>query len=148
MDKRETLKLELQAIIGDEAKPERLRNFFRPTGDLEELVIKCILWGHYFWPKYFSKPTPEFHYDLVRIFFQKGFPEISDFFAKKLNWSFSTGALRKSKPNFSSTKVSRRSLRPTDRYGITLLVRSQIVFTENLPVRGALYHYNRPSRQP
>ena len=72
MDKRETLKLELQAIIGDEAKPERLRNFFRPTGDLEELVIKCILWGHYFWPKYFSKPTPEFHYDLVRIFFQKG----------------------------------------------------------------------------
>lgn len=66
------LKSELLAIIEAGAKPEALRAFFRPTENLEELTVKCILWGHYFLPRYFTKPTPEFHYDLVKIFFRSG----------------------------------------------------------------------------
>jgi len=40
--------------------------------DIEELSIKVIIWGHYFLPRYFSSPTPEFHYDLVKRFFRPG----------------------------------------------------------------------------
>lgn len=55
-----------------ESEPERIRKFFNKSNDLDELVIKCIMWGHHFLPKYFNKPTPEFHYELVRRFFRKG----------------------------------------------------------------------------
>jgi predicted phage terminase large subunit-like protein len=66
------LQAELSAIIKVGSDPEKVREFFKPKDNLEELVVKCIMWGHYFWPKYFNKPTPEFHYELVRLFFRKG----------------------------------------------------------------------------
>lgn len=69
---KDILKKELSDIIERGAKPEELRRFFQPTRDMDELVVKCILWGHTCLPKYFDKPTPEFHYDLVRIFFKPG----------------------------------------------------------------------------
>lgn len=65
------LQSEFQEVL-KEAQPESIRNFFRPTGDLEELVVKVALWGHHFWPRYFNKPTPEFHYELIRRFFRQG----------------------------------------------------------------------------
>lgn len=65
-----TLKGELKKIIENGGDPEELRVFFRPNGD--DLVEKCVLWGHYFLPKYFSKSTPEFHYDLIKKFFSPG----------------------------------------------------------------------------
>lgn len=46
--------------------------FFREYDSLDELSIKCVLWGHYFLPRYFSKKTPDFHYEIVRKFFCKG----------------------------------------------------------------------------
>jgi len=66
------LKFELSEIIKDGAEPLTLRNFFKPTSDLDDLVVKCVMWGHYFWPKYFPKHTPDFHYELVKKFFSPG----------------------------------------------------------------------------
>ena len=66
------LKSELTEIIKTGAEPEKLREFFKPKDNLDELVVKCVMFGHYFLPKYFNKPTPEFHYELVRLFFRKG----------------------------------------------------------------------------
>lgn len=65
------LKTEFAKIIKDGADPQAIRDFFRPK-EPTELVVKCVMWGHYFWPKYFSKPTPKFHYKLVEIFFRAG----------------------------------------------------------------------------
>lgn len=65
------LQAEFQTIL-EKAEPDAIRAFFRPTGDLDDLTVKSILWGHYFWPKYFSKPTPEFHYELMQIFWRHG----------------------------------------------------------------------------
>jgi predicted phage terminase large subunit-like protein len=59
---------EFSALI-DMNNPKKLRDFFGRFESLEELAIKVVLWGHYFLPKYFSKPTPEFHYELIRRFF-------------------------------------------------------------------------------
>lgn len=59
-------------MILKEAKPEEIRDFFRPSADLNELVVKCILWGHHFMPRYFNKPTPLFHYELTERFFRQG----------------------------------------------------------------------------
>jgi len=66
------LRTEFKKILSDGADPGQIREFFRPTGDPSELVVKCVLWGHYFWPKYFSKPTPDFHYELIKKFFSSG----------------------------------------------------------------------------
>ena len=66
------LRAELSEIITQGAEPLALREFFKPSKDLEELVVKCVLWGHHFWPKYFPKPTPDFHYELIRKFFSPG----------------------------------------------------------------------------
>ena len=68
----DNLKAEFDAILTRGGEPEELRDFFRPTKDLDDLTVKCIMWGHHFWPKYFSKPTPEFHYELIRKFFSPG----------------------------------------------------------------------------
>jgi phage terminase large subunit-like protein len=65
------LKLELIELL-NEADKDKLVKFFAKFDSLDELVVKCILWGHHFWPRYFSKPTPAFHYELVKIFFRKG----------------------------------------------------------------------------
>ena len=65
------LRVELQEILKD-ADPQKIREFFRPTGNLDELAVKVILFGHHFMPRYFNKPTPDFHYDLVKIFFRPG----------------------------------------------------------------------------
>jgi predicted phage terminase large subunit-like protein len=51
------------------AEPDEMREFFHPSGDLDDLVVKCVIWGHHFLPRYFSKPTPAFHYELLRKFF-------------------------------------------------------------------------------
>ena len=64
------LSQELQEVIGQD--PIKIREFFQPSENLDELIVKCVLWGHYFLPKYFSKPTPEFHYELIRRFFRSG----------------------------------------------------------------------------
>ena len=52
--------------------PAEMRKFFQTFSDLGELSVKVIIWGHHFMPKYFNKPTPEFHHELVKIFFRKG----------------------------------------------------------------------------
>jgi len=66
---KQNLRSELQEIYKKDADPEKLREFFRTYANLDELVIKCILWGHCFLPKYFSSPSPHFHYELLAIFF-------------------------------------------------------------------------------
>jgi len=70
-EKIDKLKKQLSEIIGKGADPEELRKFFRPSKDMDDLVVRCILWGHYFWPKYFPSSTPSFHYGLLRKFFNK-----------------------------------------------------------------------------
>jgi phage terminase large subunit-like protein len=60
------------ARILKKAEPEEIREFFRPSDNMEELVVKCVMWGHHFLSKYLYKPTPEFHYDLVERFFRRG----------------------------------------------------------------------------
>ena len=54
--------------------PEEIRDFFRTTKveNLDELIVKVVLWGHHFMPRYFNKPTPDFHYELIRRFFRAG----------------------------------------------------------------------------
>lgn len=52
--------------------PAEIRKFFQTFSDLDELSVKVIIWGHHFMPKYFNKPTPDFHHELVKIFFRKG----------------------------------------------------------------------------
>jgi len=64
----EQYKVEFTAIL-KESKPEDIRKFFRDFKTIDELVVKCILFGHHFMPRYFSKPTPEFHYELLKKFF-------------------------------------------------------------------------------
>ena len=65
------LRAEFGAIIVSGGEPEKIRHFFRPSDNLDELVVKCILWGHHFLPRYFNKPTPDFHYELLSKFFNK-----------------------------------------------------------------------------
>ncbi len=67
--KRQT---ELQNIMNLSSNEIALRDFFREYKNTDDLVVKCILWCHYFLPKYFSQPTPECHYDLVERFFRDG----------------------------------------------------------------------------
>lgn len=69
---KDALKMEFIELLENKAEPEKIRDFFRPSRDMDELIVKCILWGHHFLNKYFDKPTPEFHYELVRIFFKPG----------------------------------------------------------------------------
>lgn len=66
------LSSEFTKIIKDGAEPEEMRTFFRCDKGLDEVVVKCVLWGHHFWPKYFNKPTPQFHYELISKFFSPG----------------------------------------------------------------------------
>lgn len=68
--KKEIIQKEFISIL--DKKPEEIRGFFQVWKDLDELAIKVIIWGHHFLPKYFSKPTPDFHYELVKTFFRKG----------------------------------------------------------------------------
>jgi len=63
---------EFSEILNSGADKVQIREFFRTWGNIDELVVKVLIWGHYFLPKYFEKPTPEFHYDLVNIFFKPG----------------------------------------------------------------------------
>ena len=68
---KEQLKNELLAIIESGSDKAKLKNFFRvnKSDNLDSLAVKTILWGHHFWPNYFSKPTPAFHYKMVNKFF-------------------------------------------------------------------------------
>ena len=66
--KQEQLDSKLQEVLA-EGKPEKVIAFFTDINDMEELVIKCVLWGHTFLPKYFSKETPPFHFQLIEKFF-------------------------------------------------------------------------------
>jgi len=68
---KKKLKAEFIKILKESDKDE-IRNFFRASENLDEMVVKCVLWGHHFMPKYFSKPTPDFHYNLVKRFFRAG----------------------------------------------------------------------------
>ena len=63
--------MELSLILKEGADPKALRDFFATSHSFDDLVVKCVLWGHYFLPRYFPKPTPAFHYDLIRRFFRK-----------------------------------------------------------------------------
>ena len=65
-------KRELKAIIKIPDNEEELQKFFAPQQDIEELVVKCIMWCHYFMPEYFNSPSPACHYELVRRFFRPG----------------------------------------------------------------------------
>lgn len=70
--KQEQLEAELKEILQNNEDlnyQKRLKDYFLAVGDMETLVIKCIQWGHTFLPKYFSKETPEFHYELIEKFF-------------------------------------------------------------------------------
>lgn len=66
--KQEQLESQLQELLS-EGKNDKIRKFFEKISDMEELVIKCVMWGHTFLPKYFSKETPGFHYELIEKFF-------------------------------------------------------------------------------
>jgi len=66
--KQEQLEAELQELLS-EGDNKKIRSFFERFEDMEELVIKCIMWGHFFLPKYFVKETPGFHYELIEKFF-------------------------------------------------------------------------------
>jgi predicted phage terminase large subunit-like protein len=46
-----------------------IKKFFATFESLDELAIKCIMWGHFFLPKYFPSASPGFHFNLVRKFF-------------------------------------------------------------------------------
>jgi predicted phage terminase large subunit-like protein len=63
--------MQFQEIL-KKADPKEIREFFRPSGNIDELVVKCVLWGHHFLNRYFNKPTPDFHYELIRRFFRQG----------------------------------------------------------------------------
>ena len=65
---KEKLKNDFSQVL-KKSEPEQMREFFRYTENMDELVVKVVLWGHHFLPRYFNKPTPDFHYDLVKIFF-------------------------------------------------------------------------------
>lgn len=65
------LRTEFGEIIDQGGDKDKIRDFFRPSGNIDELVVKCILWGHHFLPRYFNKPTPEFHYELLEKFFNR-----------------------------------------------------------------------------
>lgn len=58
--------------ILEKSDPEEIRRFFQTARSIEEVAVKSILWGHHFWPRYFSKPTPDFHYELMMKFFRPG----------------------------------------------------------------------------
>ena len=63
------LQEQFSAILDKGADKNEIKEFFRTYASTEELVVKCIIWGHHFWPKYFSSDTPPFHYELLEIFF-------------------------------------------------------------------------------
>lgn len=60
------------AEILKENEPDEIREFFVAKENTDELAVKVIIWAHHFMAKYFSKPTPQFHYELVEIFFRPG----------------------------------------------------------------------------
>jgi|26BtaG_2_1085354.scaffolds.fasta_scaffold02760_6 predicted phage terminase large subunit-like protein len=64
----EKLEKEAKAIVrkGDKKK---LKEFFQKFESFDHLVAKCILWGHIFIPEYFSEPSPDFHFGIVKKFF-------------------------------------------------------------------------------
>jgi predicted phage terminase large subunit-like protein len=66
--KQEQLEAQLEELLSD-ANPVKLAKFFQKFNDMDELAIKCIMWGHTFMPSYFNKETPQFHYELVKKFF-------------------------------------------------------------------------------
>lgn len=47
----------------------KLREFFKKYNDLDDLAVKCLLWGHIFMPEYLPTKSPEFHYDMAKWFF-------------------------------------------------------------------------------
>ena len=59
---------ELDKLLKD-APTEKIIEFFRTFDTVDELAVNVILWGHNFLPDYFFAPTPEFHYGLVKKFF-------------------------------------------------------------------------------
>ena len=65
---QEQLEAQLDEIL-KEGDNEKIKKFFQQFDGMNELVIKCVLWGHTFFPKYFNKETPLFHYELVERFF-------------------------------------------------------------------------------
>ncbi len=48
-----------------------LRSWFKYHNDEDELVDKVLIWGHVFMPEYFRDVSPEFHRDLVKMFFSE-----------------------------------------------------------------------------
>lgn len=60
---------EFDKIIAKGADKDKIKKWFREFNSLDELSVKCIMWGHHFWPKYFSKSSPDFHFEIVKIFF-------------------------------------------------------------------------------
>lgn len=68
---KKKLRDEFIAIL-EKSDPEEIRRFFQTARSIEEVAVKSILWGHHFWPRYFSKPTPDFHYELMMKFFRPG----------------------------------------------------------------------------
>jgi len=70
--KLDRLQAEFCKILEKKEDTESIINFFRIKDeelDMDALVIKCVIWGHHFMPKYFSKATPAFHYGLLKKFF-------------------------------------------------------------------------------
>lgn len=50
---------------------DQIREFFAVPKlvDMEDLIVKVVLWNHLFLPDYFWAKSPEFHYGIVRKFF-------------------------------------------------------------------------------
>jgi phage terminase large subunit-like protein len=63
-------KREFEKILKKGGDPKEIRDFFRTYKNIRDLSRKVVIWGHHFLPRYFSKATPKFHYELVEIFFR------------------------------------------------------------------------------
>jgi predicted phage terminase large subunit-like protein len=48
---------------------DSLIKFFKKFEDLDQLSKKVIIWGHIFMPEYLKTKSPDFHYEVVKKFF-------------------------------------------------------------------------------
>jgi len=48
---------------------DKIIKFFRDWDSIDDLAVKCVLWGHIFMPEYFSSKSPDFHYEMIKKFF-------------------------------------------------------------------------------
>lgn len=60
---------QLDELLAKNPTGRKLRGWFNRTTNLDDLAVKCVLWGKTFMPNYFTAKTPDFHFDIIREFF-------------------------------------------------------------------------------